>query len=343
MDEQQGGIPEREKLINKEYKRRELQSFARIAGVRANSRNDELYEELLAWLDKQGGPTQVKTPQLTPILPQDAAAATGTISETPHESGLRGSVDNDEERVRTPVIHVPPKNDEPDVPYVQFAGKVAIMVSPSLPQSRFQDHIKASGLPVPMVNETSEMQRQQEAQQQEQEDKPANDSLFHVLETSNTSVSTPSIQQAQPINESSVMSQTYADSVAIKTTESLQKPNFNFSGMQTETLSWQASLNNATTLGLEDHHQVTRERQFEALKNLITEQFSNIRRRIKRQFDEQIHKFQRLAQVSLITVPPHLRAVSLQAILEGELPQSKQAVSESLIETLSKLKRAAIQ
>lgn len=339
MDEQQEGIPEREKLINKEYKRRELQGFARMAGIRANSRNDELYEELIAWLDKRDSSSQVQTPQLTPILPQAATAP--AASETPNGLGPRASTDDNEEQVKTPVIHVPPKNDEPDVPYVQFAGKVAIMVSPSLPQSRFQDHIKASGLPVPMVSETSGVQQQTEALQQE--DKPGNDSLFHVLDASSASVGTPSMQQVPPINESSVMSQTYADSAAIKTTESLQKPNFNFSGMQTETLSWQASSGNTTALGLEGHNQMSRERQFEALKDLINGEFVTIKKRIKRRFDEQIHKFQRLAQVSLITIPPHLRSISLQAILEGELPQSKQTVSESLIETLSKLKRATMQ
>lgn len=355
MDEQQRAIPEREKLINKEYKRRELQNFARTAGIRANSKNEELYEELIAWLDKRGDLSQTQTPQLTPILPQDStiattatmsmtATATATAaSETPRESCLRTSTGEDEERVKTPVINVPPKYDEPDVPYVQFAGKVAIMVSPSLPQSRFQDHIKAAGLPVPMVSETPGMQHQQQNDQVPREDKPANDSLFHVLDASNTSVGTPSAQRIPPINESSVMSQTYVDSTAIKTTDSLKKPNFNFSGMQTETLSWQASSGNTTALSMEDQQSENRERQFDALKNLINEEFATIRKRIKRRFDEQVHKFQRLAQVSLITVPPHLRSVSLQAILEGDLPQNKQNVSESLIETLSKLKRATIQ
>lgn len=358
MDSQQGGIPAREKLINREYKRRELQLFARTAGIRANSRNEELYEELIAWLDKKGDSSQVQTPQLTPILHQDsttAAAVTVTentnltvdvaeVPETPYEPCQQVSIKEEEERVKTPVINVPPKNDEPDVPYVQFAGKVAIMVSPSLPQSRFQDHIKAAGLPVPMINETSGIQQQQQKlNQTSQEDKPANDSLFHVLDASNTSVGTPSMQRIPPINESSIMSQTYADSTAMKTTDSLKKPNFNFSGMQTETLSWHASSGNTTVLGLENHKTENRERQFEALKNLINEEFTAIRKRIKRRFDEQVHKFQRLAQVSLITVPPHLRSASLQALLEGDLPQTKQNVSESLIETLSKLKQAAIQ
>lgn len=73
----------RTREINKQgVQATELQGFARMAGIRANSRNDELYEELIAWLDKRDNSSQVQTPQLTPILPQAATAP--AASETPN-------------------------------------------------------------------------------------------------------------------------------------------------------------------------------------------------------------------------------------------------------------------
>ncbi|TNJ28099.1 hypothetical protein GMRT_15163 [Giardia muris] len=312
-------LPDREKLVNREYKRRDLQAFARTAGIRANARNDELYTELLAWLEGRSGQVDPSPPAVPPM--NDVAPVVGQARESISEEDTRKTLD----------LSIPPRQDHPDVPYTEFAGKVAKMVGPFLPDSQFdrQGRFSLSGVPpLPNSNRSSV-------------DRPSLDRnvmLANPFDASTLS-DVSRVSEARP---SEVRNNESCFFQIAGQTSPFPQPGGESSMFSRLSEDGKTPAQALLIQTAEESPEEKRLREYRNLVGLINQHYNSVRSRVRRQYEERLRQFLRLARVEVIQVPVQLRNAKEAELKSGTLSLStKNNASQQLRMTVSALKKLA--